>query len=188
MALPLPNALPPKLRVIPRNKINRAPSPILATGLPWVIVMLGSLSPIWPVIASAPVMPPLGFMLLIAWRQLHPAAFPVWAGLPLGLFDDLFSGQPLGSAIMLWSLAMIGLEAIEARYPWRGFVQEWAAASGFIALYLFVALLLAGFAGRPIPLAVLAPQLILSILVYPLVGRLVANADRWRLIPIRVLE
>lgn len=185
-SLPIP--LPQQLRDITRKQINRAPSPLLAVGFPWIVVMLGSLSPTWPIIASAPVVPPLGFMLLLAWRQLHPGAFPVWAGLPLGLFDDLFSGQPLGSAVLLWSLAMIVLEAVEARIPWRGFLQEWVAAAGLIALYLLFALVLAGLASRPIPLAVLAPQLILSVLAYPLAARLVAAADRLRLLPIRIVE
>lgn len=188
MPTQLPIPLPPQLRDITRNPINRVPSPLLATATPWLMVMLGSLSPTWPVIASAPVLPPLGFVFLLAWRQLHPSAFPVWAGLPLGLFDDLYSGQPFGSAVLLWSLAVIGLEAIENRYPWRGFVQEWAAATGMIALYLLVALFLAGAAGRPVPLLVLVPQLLVSIFSYPLVCRLVGVADRFRLLPIRILE
>lgn len=188
MPTSLPIPLPQPLRDITRKTINRAPSPVLAVGLPWLVVMIGSLSPTWPIIASAPVLPPLGFILLVAWRQIHPAAFPVWAGLPLGLFDDLFSGQPFGSAVLLWSLAMIGLEAVEARFPWRGFLQEWVAAAGLIALYLLLALLLAGAASRPVPLMVLAPQLIISILTYPLIGRIVALADRLRLLPIREVE
>ncbi len=89
-----------------RKRINRAPSPFIARGLPWLSIMLASLVPGWLVIASAPVMPPLGFLVLVAWRQLRPGLLPVWAGLPLGLFDDLYSGQPLGSAVLLWSLAI----------------------------------------------------------------------------------
>ena len=38
------------------------------------------------------------------------------------MFDDLFSGQPMGSAMLLWSVAMIALEAIEQRFPWRGYL------------------------------------------------------------------
>jgi hypothetical protein len=60
-------------------------------------ILFGSLPPWLPIIAPAPVPPPLGFLLLLAWRLLRPGLLPPWAGLPLGLFDDLYSGQPTGS-------------------------------------------------------------------------------------------
>jgi hypothetical protein len=41
---------------------------------------------------------------------------PVWAGTLLGLFDDMVSGQPMGSAITLWSITMLALDVIEARF------------------------------------------------------------------------
>ena len=74
-----------------RRRINRAPSPVLAHTLPWLTILLGSMIPGWLLIASAPVMPPLGFLLFIAWRQLRPGLLPIWSALPLGLFDDLFA-------------------------------------------------------------------------------------------------
>jgi rod shape-determining protein MreD len=168
-----------------RKKINRAPSPLLAILVPWLTVMLGSLSPTWPLIASAPLLPPLGFLILLAWRQLRPGLLPVWAGLPLGLFDDLYSGQPLGSAILLWSIALIVLEVIELRFPWRNFFLDWLVAAGLILAYLPTAMGLA--MDLPPSLLVLAPQLLLSVLAYPLVGRLVALFDRFRLVGFRSL-
>lgn len=169
-----------------RKKINRAPSPVIAIVVPWFAVMLGSLSPTWPVIASAPLLPPLGFLILLAWRQLRPGLLPVWAGLPLGLFDDLFSGQPLGSAVLLWSIALIALEVIELRFPWRNFFLDWLVAAGLITLYLPSAMGLA-LGGTPSFIA-LAPQLMISIFAYPLVGRLVALFDRLRLMNFRALD
>lgn len=169
-----------------RKKINRAPSPAVAIAVPWLTVMLGSLSPTWPLIASAPLLPPLGFLILLAWRQLRPGLLPVWAGLPLGLFDDLYSGQPLGSAILLWSMALIVLEVIELRFPWRNFFLDWLVAAGLILAYLPVAMGLA--TGKAPSLLVLAPQLLLSILGYPLIGRLVALFDRMRLLGFRSLS
>ncbi|MFT4027321.1 MAG: rod shape-determining protein MreD [Novosphingobium sp.] len=169
-----------------RKTLNRAPSPFIAIALPWVTVMLGSLSPTWPVIASAPMLPPLGFLILLVWRQLRPGLLPVWAGLPLGLFDDLYSGQPLGSAILLWSIALIVLEVIELRFPWRNFLIDWLVAAGLIGAYLPTAMGLAqGLAPSPL---VLAPQLLTSIFAYPLVGRLVALFDRLRLLHFRALD
>ena len=184
MALPLPKPI----REIGRKRINRAPSPLLALAVPWVVVMAGSLSPLWPVIASAPILPPIGFLLLVAWEQLRPGIFPVWAGLPLGLFDDLYSGQPLGSGILLWSVTVIVLDLIEQRLPWRNFLMEWLAAAGMIAVYLALALVLANVSGGATPVQVILPQIAVSILAYPLVGRMVAALDRLRLLPIRKLD
>jgi len=181
----VPSPLPSLLRGSGNRQVNRGPSPRLATAVPWLLVMLGSLSPTWPVIASAPVMPPVGFLLLVAWQQLRPGLFPVWVGLPLGLFDDLYSGQPLGSAVVLWSVAMLGLDFIEHRFPWRGFVLNWLEASGIIAAYLVLSLQIANLGGGATPLATILPQVVLSVLAYPIAARLVGLADRVRLIKIR---
>lgn len=181
----MPLALPEQLRELSRPRINRAPSPLLATTVPWLLVILGSLSPIWPVIASAPLVPPFGFIFLVAWQQLRPGIFPVWAGLPLGIVDDLYSGQPFGCAVLLWSMAMIGLDLIERRIPWRNVLHNWMVASAIIAGYLVAALLITNVAGGATRLAVIVPQIAIAVLVYPLAARLVGAADRFRLIQIR---
>lgn len=168
-----------------RKRINRAPSPVVARSVPWISVMLGSIVPAWLVIASAPLVPPIGFLMLVAWRQLRPGLLPVWAGLPLGLFDDLYSGQPLGNGVLLWSIAVIVLDMVEARLPWRSFFTEWLVAAGLIFGYLVLSLAIANLAGGATPFHVIAPQIILSTFLYPLVGRLVAGFDRFRLLPFR---
>jgi rod shape-determining protein MreD len=174
--------LPTSQRKFGGGRINREPSPLLAIGLPWVLVALGSMGPVLPFIANLPVMPPLGFLFFVAWLQMRPGLFPVWAGLPLGLFDDLFSGQPFGSAILLWSLVAMLLDFVEVRFPWRGFWQNWLLAAALTLAYLvFSALLASGFAG----LKLLGPQIMLSILLYPLLGRVVGAVDRLRLVPFR---
>lgn len=178
-------ALPERLRDLAKPRINRAPSPLLALTVPWLVVVLGSLSPLWPVIASAPLLPPFGFLLLVAWQHLRPGIFPVWAGLPLGLIDDLYSGQPFGSAVLLWSLTLIGLDLIERRIPWRDVLHNWMVAAAIIAGYLVLALLLANATGGATRLATILPQIAIAVLAYPLAGRLVGAADRFRLIPIR---
>jgi rod shape-determining protein MreD len=168
-----------------RKRINRAPSPLLARSVPWITIMLGSLVPAWLVIASAPLLPPFGFLMLIAWRQLRPGLLPVWVGLPLGLFDDLYSGQPLGNAVMLWSLAVIALDMVEARLPWRNFITEWLMAAGLISAYILLSLGIANLTGGSTPVLVILPQIVLSIFLYPLIGRLAAACDRFRLLPFR---
>ncbi len=164
--------------------INRAPSPLLAHATPWLSIMLASLLPSLPVIASAPVLPPFGFLLLLAWRQVRPGLLPVWTGLPLGAIDDLYSGQPFGSAILLWSLAMIALEVIDTRIPWRSYWLDWLAAAAAIGLYLVLGLLFANAAGGAADLMAIAPQTATSVLLYPLAGRAASALDRFRLTPI----
>lgn len=183
MPSPLIAPITDVLRDFGKPRINRAPSAVLAICLPWLLVMLGSLSPSWPIIASAPLVPPLGFLLLIAWQQLRPGLFPIWAGLPLGLFDDLYSGQPFGSAVLLWSTAMLVLEFLEVRFPWRGVVFNWLSASGIITVYLVLALMIANAGGGSASPGILIPQILFSILAYPIAARLVGAVDRFRLTP-----
>lgn len=168
--------------------LGRAPSPVLALAIPWLSIMLASLLPLMPVIASAPVLPPFGLLVMLGWRQVRPGVLPIWAGLPLGMFDDLFSGQPFGSAILLWSVAMIGLDAIEARFPWRSYWLDWLVSAGLICACQILGLTFANAAGGSAGIAVLVPQLMTAILLFPLSGRLVAVLDRLRLMPIVDLD
>lgn len=143
--------------------------------------MLGSFTLPLLFIASAPILPPFGFLMLLAWRQLRPGLLPVWVGLPLGLFDDLYSGQPMGSAIFLWSAAIIAIDIVETRLPWRNFLMEWIVAALLIASYIVAGLGFANATGGSTHILIVAPQIALSILIYPLIGRLVALLDRIRL-------
>jgi rod shape-determining protein MreD len=161
--------------------------PWLAMGLPWASIMLMSLMTFSPVIASAPVLPPLAFMTLLGWRMLRPGFFPIWVGLPLGAWDDLYSGQPFGSGIVLWSLAMLAMDVLDERFLWRSFMQDWLAAIVLLTLYVVLAAAFAGIAARyPLPLTV-GPQWLTTIVLFPVVNRLVAVLDRVRLVPIRRL-
>ena len=162
------------------GRINRTHSPFVARMIPWASIIIASILPIFPIMASMPLLPPVGFIVLIAWRLVRPGLLPVWAGLPLGFVDDLFSGQPFGNAMLLWSLTLIALEIFETRVPWRGFAQDWLVGSAAIAVYIIVCALIAGASVGGL-LSLLAPQLILSILLYPMFGRLVAFLDRFRL-------
>ncbi len=183
----MPVPIPEQLKDLNRPRINRAPSPMLAIAMPWILVMLGSLSPTWPIVASAPVMPPVGFLFLLGWLHLRPGLLPVWAGLPLGLFDDLFSGQPLGAAMVAWSVATIAMDYLETRFPWRGFIQNWLVASMVIAGYLLIGAWFAGAHRQPILMLAMLPQIALSVLAYPIAVQIVGLIDRARLIPVRVV-
>lgn len=170
------------------SRINRRESLILAYGLPWATIMLGSLTPWLPIIAPAPLLPPLGFLLMLAWRLLRPGLLPAWAGLPLGLFDDLYSGQPMGSGVLLFSIALIIIELVEIRFPWRTFWLDWLTATGLIVPYLVIAAVLSGTDLTLVQLRVIAPQLLLSVVLFPMIARMVAMLDRLRLMRVRRVD
>jgi rod shape-determining protein MreD len=167
------------------SRINRRHSRALAYGVPWLSIMLASLAAFLPVIAPAPVLPPFGYLMLLAWRFVRPGLLPLWAGLPLGLFDDLFSGQPLGSGILLFSLTLLGVELVEIRFPWRSFLLDWLAAAALLLIYLTAAALLSGAEWTLLQLTVILPQLLLSIVLFPILSRMVAMLDRLRLMRVR---
>jgi rod shape-determining protein MreD len=170
------------------SRINRRESALLAYGLPWSTILLGSLTPWLPIIAAAPVLPPLGFLLMLAWRLLRPGLLPTWAGLPLGFFDDLYSGQPMGSGVLLFSLALIIVELIEIRFPWRNFWLDWLTAAGIVVPYIVVAALISGAKPTAVQLAAIAPQVLLAVVLFPIVARIVAMLDRLRLMRVRRID
>jgi hypothetical protein len=82
-------------------------------------------------------------MMLLGWR-LHARRFDaVWAPVPLGFFDDLVSGQPLGSAMLLWTMCVLGIDVLDTRLVWRDFWQDWLIASGAIGFCLIAGRLVA---------------------------------------------
>lgn len=171
-----------------RRRIDRAPSPALAAAVPWASVMLLSLVPFAPLVVSAAIVPPFAFMALLAWRMYRPGLLPVWAGAPLGAFDDLFSGQPFGSAIMLWSIAMIVIEYVDTRLRSRGFATDWALAATLVAGALLLGAMIANMTGGATPLVAIAPQIVLVVALQPALIWLVVVFDRLRLVPIRELD
>lgn len=163
------------------SRINRSHSPLLANVIPWLSILLGSLLPVFAIAAALPMVAPLGFLTLLAWRLVRPGLLPVWAGFPLGLFDDLFSGQPFGFAILLWSMTMLVIEFVELRLPWRAFWQDWFTAGLLVVVYLLAGWLLSGATPTLPALVALIPQLLMSVLMFPIVARIVARFDRLRL-------
>lgn len=165
----------------PRSRIGREPSPVQLQAIPIATTILGSMLPTLPMIATAPVLPPLGFLSLLAWRLLHRNLWPVWMAIPLGLFDDLLSGNPLGSSMMLWTICFLLLELLDRRMLWRDFRQEWAIASLMVIGFISAQLGIAHMLGGKTPFIVMVPQMVISILAFPLVARACVAIDRWRL-------
>ena len=157
-------------------------------GVPYGSIMLGSLLPVLLIADTMPLLPSFGFLMLLGWRMVRPGLMPLWAGAPLGAFDDLVSGQPFGSAILLWSLAMIAIELIETRFPWRGFWQDWFTASVLALIYWVASLAVSGVGLTPEMLLAATPQPVLAVLLYPMIARMVAGLDRFRLARARKLD
>lgn len=159
---------PPLWRVISIPLITT----IFASALPTML----------PLVANSPVLPPLGLLVFLGWLLLRTEMWPVWIGIPLGLIDDLFSGAPLGSAVFLWTSANLITHYLSQKILWRGFWHDWLMASILIALIQIVAAKIS----HPLTewgrmALIVAPQILLSILLFPAFVRLVAICDRFRL-------
>lgn len=174
-------APPSQRRAYGRGGINLVQSPWRANSVPYASILIGSILPFWIMADVMPIAPPIGFIIFLSWRLMRPGFLPLWAGVPLGAFDDLFSGQPFGSAILLWSLTMIALEIIESRFPWRGFWQDWFTAGLTLVIYVLAAMLVSGATVTPHLFIATVPQIIMAVLLYPLIARLIAWLDKFRL-------
>ncbi|MFZ2997217.1 rod shape-determining protein MreD [Sphingobium sp.] len=167
------------LNHVPR--LGRYPSRLRLGGIPVATVMLGSTITALPLIAQAPVMPPFGLLLLLSWRLLRPDLWRAWIGLPLGLFDDMLSGQPIGSAMFLWTVMLMGIDAIEHRMIWRSYRQDWLIAALGIIFCIAGGLFFVRITGAgQVRFSLVAPQMLWTILLFPFVVRQCARIDRWR--------
>lgn len=153
--------------------------PTPARALPWATVLAGSLLTALPVIAPAPLLPPCGLLMLLAWRRASRFALRPWAAAPLGFADDLVSGQPLGSAVLLWSLCFLMMDLLEQRLVLRDFWQDWLIASGAIAFCLVGGRLIATPPDAALARAVTA-QIVAGALLFPIAFRLAAWIDAKR--------
>jgi rod shape-determining protein MreD len=134
-----------------------------------------------PIVVTTPIVPDLAYLVLLSWRLLRPEMWLAHMALPLGLFDDLMAGHPLGQSMALWTLTFLMFDFVDSRVGWRDYWTDWLFASVAIALYTAGAWYVAHMMGGQAPLSVPLPQLLLSIIAYPLVARLVIALDRWRL-------
>ncbi|WP_370176983.1 rod shape-determining protein MreD [Alteriqipengyuania sp.] len=169
------------------RQINRDHSPFLLVFIPWATILLASFFQSMPIAVAGPLLPPIGFLFLLAWRLLRPGVLPIWSGLIFGIWDDLFSGQPFGSAILLFSATMLAIEIIDIRFPWRGFAQDWLIAAAIAVVYILSTTLVSG-SRLTLPLfAGIVPQLLFSIIAYPFIAFIVSRLDKMRLMRFRTV-
>jgi rod shape-determining protein MreD len=134
-----------------------------------------------PIVANAPISPDWGFMVLLAWRLLRPEMWPAKIALPLGLYSDFISGNPIGQAMALWTATFLILDIVDSRAMYRDYWMDWLLAVMLILFYIAGGWAIAALMGGKVEFAVLWPQIGFSVLAYPLVARLVVGLDRWRL-------
>jgi rod shape-determining protein MreD len=162
------------------RRIGQGPRP----GAPYVpaaTVVAASLLSALPIVATSGWYPDFGFLALIGWRLLRSDPWPAWWAAPLGLANDLITGEPVGLSVALWSATMLLLDLIDRRTMWRDYWIEWALAAMLLLLNEIVSWWSAGILGAATPFSMLMPPLLISIFVFPVAAWLVARIDRWRL-------
>lgn len=164
-------------------RLNRSASRWALIGIPAASIMIGSITTLLPQISTVPLLPPFGLLILLAWRMIVRDLWPVWAALAFGLFDDIFSGQPTGSAMLMWTIVLLVLDIFDRWMMWRDYRQDWAIAGTLVAAVLLVGLAIANGSGGNTDAIIIVPQIIVSVLVFPLIVRICAWLDvlRWTL-------
>lgn len=151
--------------------------------IPIVTVIFASALPtMLPLVTNSPVIPPLGLLIFLGWQLLRTEMWPVWIGVPLGFVDDLYSGNPIGSAVFLWTMASIAIHYLSQKILWRGFWHDWLIASiAIIVIQIIAAKFSHPHAEWLRLLMVIGPQIVASILLFPLFLRIIAIFDKIRL-------
>ena len=149
---------------------------------PLLSVIFACLLNLLPIVVSSPVVPDFAFLMLLAWRLLRPELWAATTALPLGLFNDLVAGHPIGQSMALWTVTFLIFDIMDSRLVWRDYLMDWLAASMAIIFYTFADWYVGRLMESRTEFVVMLPQLGLSILVYPVVARIVLALDRWRLV------
>ena len=157
-----------------RRDLRRRYVPIASTILACLVNVL-------PIIVSTPVIPDFAFLVLLAWRLLRPEMWSVTTAIPLGLLNDLLAGHPLGQSAALWTSIFLIMDLVDSRVAWRDYWMDWMLAAVFILGYTFGDWAIGRWMGSTAEFGILWPQIGASILLYPVVARIVLVLDRWRL-------
>ena len=163
-----------------KRRIGQGPKPF-AVFVPMLSVLIASLLAALPVVTTSGWFPDFGFLALISWRLLRSDPWPAWWAAPMGLVNDLFTGLPIGFSVTLWSATMLALDLIDRRTMWRDYWIEWVLAAVLISSNEWLQWRVAKAVDAAPSFARMAPQLIISICVFPLVAWIVSRIDAWRL-------
>ena len=164
----------------PNRNIGKGPM-AGARFVPAVSIMIGTYLAALPIVSMSGWFPDFGFLVLIGWRLLRSDAFPAWWAAPLGLFNDLITGTPVGLSVAVWTAAMLLLDLADRRTMWRGYWLEWALAAVLLLGNEAAEWRVAQVMGASLPFLTVVPPLLISILAFPIVAFIVSRVDRWRL-------
>jgi rod shape-determining protein MreD len=156
--------------------LRRRYVPLLST---LAAILLGA---VLPVVADSPWVPNLGFLMLITWRLVRPEIWPAQAALGFGFAADLICGTPLGQSMLLWTLAFLAFDSLDSWLGVRDYWLDWAAAAAALLFHSLGVWYIALLMGSDTSFSIMAPQLALAVLAYPIAARLVLALDRWRLL------
>jgi rod shape-determining protein MreD len=149
--------------------------------VPAVSVVLAALVGLLPIVAQVGWGPSVGFLMLIAWRLLRGDAFPGWWAAPLGLWNDLVTGGPLGLSVFVWPLAMLLLDLADRRTMWRDYWIEWLLAAVLLFISAVVGWEVDAQMGARQEFHMIWTPLLIAILAFPLAAWAASRLDRWRL-------
>ena len=160
--------------------LNRGPVPGAAYA-PAISVVIASILSALPIVSLSGWWPSFGLLMFIGWRMLRADAWPAWWAAPLGLFNDLMTGAPIGMSMALWTAIMLIMDLVDRRTQWRDYWIEWAVASLLIAASAWVEAEVSGMSGAPVRTAMAIPAALIEILTFPLAAFVAIRIDRWRL-------
>lgn len=162
------------------NALDRRPKR-LARSIPAFSVAIASLLPLLPIVAEVGWMPDTGLLLLLAWRLLRGDVIPAWWAAPLGLWNDLVLGLPMGLSVVTFTGAMILLDLLDRRTMWRDYWLEWVIAAGVITLSETVRWQVDAAMGARYSLLTILPAVVIATLSFPLAAWTASRLDHWRL-------
>ena len=134
-----------------------------------------------PIVTTTPLLPDFGFLFILTWRLLRPEIWTPRMALGLGLLSDLVGGHPIGQSMLMWTAAFLVLDLIDTRLGFRDYMMDWLIASGLVLVHTLGAWYIGLLLGADVAFGILWPQIVLSILFYPIAARIVLALDRWRL-------
>jgi rod shape-determining protein MreD len=135
-----------------------------------------------PIVTSSLWVPNLAFLMLLTWRLVRPEIWQAQVALLLGLLADLIvPGAPLGQSMLLWTVIFLALDYADYLHGGRDYWLDWTLAAAAIIFHSAGVWYIALLMGAKVSIIVMVPQLILSILAYPIMARVVLWLDRWRL-------
>ena len=164
----------------PGRQVGRGPR-FGAAYIPAATVIVASMLSALPIVSSSGWYPDFGFLALITWRLLRSDPWPAWWAAPLGFINDLVTGAPIGQSVALWAATMLLLDLIDRRTMWRDYWMEWALAALLLLANESVERWIAGMMGAALPIASVAPPLLISIFTFPIAAWAVGRLDHWRL-------